>query len=253
MNEKEELAYVSIEYKDGKYYYVEDYSRCTDKPYYLYGEDYYEKVYTNALHFAQKYANGDCFEHFYLTNEENLTEKDIFESLLSSQYPPKLDFISVYAKKLDAEGMKEYTKYTGDFVEQGIKITMPSNSSWIIDPHYELVDEVICGTYTDYHIDAEMKVLVGEQEAVFEKAEEGLKEKLSEWSYETWSARTKDGTYIETRLYVETLADTNLYTVVATWEYEGNTYLLYGNTEVEEGSTVAKTALHIIGQFEKHE
>ncbi len=252
-NEKGELAYVSIEYRNNKYYYVEDYSRCTDRPYYFYGDDYYQKVYTNAVHFAMKYSDGSVFEHFYLTNEENLTEKDIFDSLLSSQYPPELDFVSVYTKKLDEEGMKYYTKYTGDFIEQGIKITMPSKHTWVGDPLYELVDNVICGTYNDNHIYAAMNVYVGEEDAVFEKARAGLKENLSEWDYETWTGRTKDGEYVEIALYLEPNDTTGLYTVAAKWEYEGNTYLIYGDTEEAEGSTVAKTAICIIEHFEKHE
>lgn len=82
----EELTYVYVNYKDGKYYYL---------------EDDYQKVYTNALHSATKYSDGSIYESFYLTNEENVTENDIFESMLSSQFPSPLDFVFVYMKKLD--------------------------------------------------------------------------------------------------------------------------------------------------------
>ena len=39
--------------------------------------------------------------------------------------------------------------------------------------------------------------------------------------------------------------------VAAKWEYDGNTYLLYGDMEGTDGSSVAKTAIHIIEYFEK--
>lgn len=253
LNEKEELSYVYINYQNDKYYYLEDYSRCSDKPYYIYDQDYFQRVYTSGLLSATKYSNGSCFEHFYLTNEENLTMKDVFESMLSSQYPPELDYVTVYTKELDEEGLKEYTRYTGDFIEQGIKITMPLNRSWIGDPVYKLSDGVVCGTYSDFIIDADMIVRAGEEDAVFEKARAGLKENLAEWDYETWGAQTADGEYIEIALYLEQLGTTNYNTVVAKWEYEGNIYLLYGDTESTDGSPVAKTAANIIGHFEKHE
>ncbi len=253
LNEKEELSYVYINYQNDKYYYLEDYSRCSDKPFYIYDQDYFQKVYTGGLLTATKHSDGSCFEHFYLTNEESLTTKDVFDSMLSSQYPPKLDFVTVYTKALDEESMEEYTRCTGDFIEQGIKITMPLNRSWIGAPVYKLSDGVVCGTYSDFIIDADMIVRAGEEDAVFEKARAGLKESLAEWDYETWGAKTLDGEYIEIALYLEQLGATNYNTVVAKWEYEGNTYLLYGDTESTDGSPVAKTAAYIIGYFEKHE
>lgn len=251
LNEKEELTYVYINFKDGKYYYLEDYSRCSDKPYYIYKGDYFQKVYTDELHCARKYSDGNIFEHFYLTNEESLTEKDIFYKMLSSKFSPGPDVISVYMKKLDEEGLKEYTRYTGDFVEQGIKITMPENSSWIGDPQYELVNEVAYGTYHDYHINAEMTILAGVQENVFKQAGTELEEKLTPNDYETWSAKTRDGKYVEIALYVEASDTPDRSMVAAKWEYDGNTYLLYGNMDGTDCSSVAKTAIHIIEYFEK--
>ena len=203
------------------------------------------------MHCATKYSDGNIFEHFYLTNEESLTEKDIFYKMLSSQFSPGPDVISVYMKKLDEEGLKEYIRYTGDFVEQGIKITMPANASWIGDPQYELVNEVVYGTYHDYHINAEMTVLAGEQEVVFKQAGTVLKEKLDTKDYENWSARTRDGKYVEIALYVEAGDTPDRSMVAAKWEYDGNTYLLYGDMEGTDGSSVAKTAIHIIEHFEK--
>lgn len=253
MNEAEELTYVYVNYRDDKYYYLEDYTRVSDKPYFVYEEDYSQKVYMHELYSATKYSDGSCFEHFYLTNEENLTKNDIFESLISSQYPPSLDFISVYTKELDEEGLDTYIKFTGDFINHGIKITMPQNYSWIDTPRYKLLDDVVCGTYSDFILDADMIIRAGEREAVFEKSRSGLAEKLAEWDYETWGARTLEGEYIEIKLYVEPLNATKFYTVVAEWEYEGNTYLLYGDTKESDGSPVAKTAIYIIEHFEKHE
>ena len=252
-NEKEELSYVYINYQNDKYYYLEDYSRCSDKPYYIYDQDYFQRVYTGEFRTAEKYTNGDCFEYFYLTNEENLTNQAIYERLLSSKYPADFDTILVYRKQLDEKGMEEYTRCTGDFVAQGIKITMPANYSWIGDPLYKIENGVISGTYTDFYMEADMNVLIGEQDTVFEEARIGLKENLRELDYETWSARTSDGEYVEIELYLEQLGATNFNTVVAKWEYEGNTYLLYGDTKSTDGSPVAKTAIHIIQHFEKHE
>lgn len=253
INEKEELSYVYINYQNDKYYYLEDYSRCSDKPYYIYDEDYFSRVYTGEFHTAEKYTSGDCVEYFYLTNEENLTNQFIYERLLSSQYPADFDMILVYRKQLDEKGLEKYTRCTGDFVAQGIKITMPTNHSWIGNPLYKLDDGVISGTYTDFHIESDMNVLVGTEEAVYEKTRIGLKENLEEWEYETWGATTSDGEWVEIELYLEQLGATNFNTVVAKWEYEGNTYLLYGDTKSTDGSPVAKTAIHIIQNFEKHE
>lgn len=250
LNEKEELTYIYVNYQDDKYYYLEDYTRVSDKPYYTNGDDYFQKVYNYGIYFSMKYPNGNCFEHFYLTNEENLSKDDIFDSRSSLQYASK--FITVYTKQLDEEGVKEYTRCTGDFIEQDIKITMPLNRSWIGNPVYNLSDGVVCGTYSDFIIDADMIVCAGEEEAVFEKARAGLKENLEEWDCETWSAKTADGEYIEIELYLEQLGATNYNTVVAKWEYEGNIYLLYGDTQETDGSPVAKTAIHIIEHFEKN-
>ena len=249
LNEKDELIYVYINYKDGKYYYLEDYSHCSDKAYYIYEGDYFQKIYTDELHYATNYSDGNIFEHFYLTNKENITEKDIFDRMLSSKFSPAPDVISVYVKKLDEEGVKEYTKYTGDFVEQGIKITMPGNSTWVVDPQFELVNGVAYGTYYDYYVNAEMTVLAGAEERVFEQAGTELEEKLSELDYEIWSGRTGDGKYIEIALYVaaSNTSDKNL--VAAKWEYAGNTYLLYGEMDGTDGSTVAKTAIHIVKYY----
>lgn len=251
LNEKEELIYVYINYKDGKYYYLEDYSRCSDKVYYIYEGDYFQNVYADELHYATNYSDGSIFEHFYLTNKENITEKDIFDRMLSSKFSPEPDVISVYVKKLDEEGLKGYTRYTGDFVEQGIKITMPDNSSWIGYPQYELVNDVVYGIYYDYHINTEMTVLAGAREDVFKQAGTELEKKLSESDYETWSARTGDGKYVEIVLYVETGAISDRNMVAAKWEYDGNMYLLYGDMDGTDGSSVAKTAIHIIEHFEK--
>ena len=181
------------------------------------------------------------------------TVKDIFESMLSSQYPTELDYVTVYTKELDQKGLEEYTNVTGDYVEQGIKVTIPANRSWVSTPRYKIADGVVCGTYTDLHIDADMIIRAGEQEAVFNKSRSGLKENLDEWDYETWGATTSDGEWVEIDLYLEQLGATNFNTVVAKWEYEGNTYLLYGDTKETDGSSVAKTAIHIIEHFEKHE
>lgn len=249
LNEKEELSYVYINYKDGKYYYLEDYSRCSDKAYYIYEGDYFQNIYTDELHYAKIYSDGSIFEHFYLTNKDNITEKEIFDRMLSSKFSPEPDVISVYVKKLDEEGVKEYTKYTGDFVEQGIKITMPGNSTWVVEPQFEWINEIAYGTYYDYWVNAEMTVLAGAEERVFEQAGTELEEKLSELAYETWSGRTGDGKYVEIALYVEEsdTADKNM--VAAKWEYDGNTYLLYGEMDGTDGSTIAKTAIHIVNYF----
>lgn len=249
LNEKEELVYVYINYKDGKYYYLEDYSRCSDKAYYIYKGDYFQKIYTQELHYATNYSDGSIFEHFYLTNKENITEKDIFDRMLSSTFSPEPDVISVYVKKLDEEGIKEYTRYTGDFVEQGITITMPDNSSWVVNPQYELVNDVVYGTYYDSLINAEMTVLAGAQENVLKQAGSESEKTLSESEYETWSAETGDGKYLEIALYVKNSNTSDKNSVAAKWEYDGNIYLLYGDMDGTDGSSVAKTAIHIIKHF----
>lgn len=76
---------------------------------------------------------------------------------------------------------------------------------------------------------------------------------MEEWNYETWSATTLDGKYVVIELYLEQIDETDFNTVVAKWKYEGNTYLLYGETALTDGSPVAKTTVYIIQHFEKHE
>ena len=252
LNEKDEITYVYICYEDGVYYYLEDYTRLSEKPGNADSEGYSTAIYTNEVYDATMYSSGECYEHFYLTNEENLTHDDIMKAMLSSQYPPQIDVTTVYSKKLDEKGLNSYMNATGDFITYGIDINLPKNRSWISSPNYkDMGNSLIRANYYDMILSADMVLRAGPRKIVFEKARAGLEDDLSEWDYETWSAWTADDEYVEIKLYVEQLGGTNFNTVVAEWEYEGNTYLLYGDTQETDGSPVAKTAAFIIEQFKK--
>lgn len=161
-------------------------------------------------------SSGECYEYFYLTNEEDLRRNDIMEAMLSSQYPPQIDFALIYSKELDEEGLSDYMNATGDFINYGININMPENRSWIsVTSYKDMGDSLIRVNYYDMILKADMILRAGPRKAVFEKSRAGLEESLAEW------------------------------------EYDGNTYLIYGDTKEEDGSPAAKTASYIIEHFEK--
>ncbi|MBR5316627.1 MAG: DUF4825 domain-containing protein [Lachnospiraceae bacterium] len=100
---------------DGRYFYLE---ASVDKIKASYDADVAREAYVRLK--TEIYA--DCIYNcldgndgistvFYYLVEEGVTAKDILESMLSSQYPPPLDFVCIYKKEMDVEEQRLYKAY----------------------------------------------------------------------------------------------------------------------------------------------
>ncbi len=97
---------------DGRYFYLE---ASVDKVKASYDADVAReayvrlkaKIYEDCIY--QLFDNNDVFAtvRYYLV-EEDVTEEDIFKSMLSSQYPPPLDYVYIFKREMDVEAYRQY-------------------------------------------------------------------------------------------------------------------------------------------------
>lgn len=252
INTEGQTIYTQVILKNGKYYYLEDYTRLKEKPKGL--EDYRYNVYSTALYDVQKMANGEYVEYFYLTNDENLTLEELQQEILSSVEPPNRTVAQIYHKVLDENGLAYYMRVTGDIIELGIQILLPENYQWIQSPNYYVLKEksfekpLAKVEYYDGIIFTDMTLLAGTKEDIMTQTD--IFSDIVLIAPESWGARTLNNEYISIDFYVKPIDD--IYKMaIAIWEYEGNTYALFGKTAAGDCSPVAKVAAYIIGQFEE--
>lgn len=250
-NANEEPIFASVLFKDGIYYYLEDYSNLIFKP----NEDldYKFTTYSNEIYTVQKIADGRYVEYFYLTNEENLTLEELQESLLSSETARRYEMIPIYHKVLDEDGFGKYMETTGNILDLGIRLQLPKDSHWIQNPSYAVFKEadyekpMAKVEYYDGKIFSDMTLLVGSKADVFKNLD--ITAYLELFSPESWASSTIGGEYLPIDFYIMPIDDIYKMTA-AIWEYEENTYVIYGKTAAKDCSFVAKVAAHIIEYLE---
>lgn len=150
----------------------------------------------------------------------------------------------------------EEKEETPEFTINGVKVSFSKNL--ISDWKYEITDEVLCGTYYDLVMENNMKLYVGEKETVFQAVALSSAvpviplNDLEELEYQQWSAWTSDGKWKEVKFYEIEDTETGNTIALAMWEFEGNTFFLYGTVAVEGMEVVVpKTALYMVGHSEK--
>lgn len=249
-NANEEPIYVRLTSLNGIYYYMEDYTRLTQKPEGL--DDYGYAVYSDDIYTVQKSGTGEYIEYFYLTNEPGVTLDELQQSLLSSVTPSTYDVTPIYHKALDEIGLTKYMNLTGDILDLDMQISLPENDNWIQEKNYSVFSDAGLENalakveYYDGIIFADMTLLAGNKENVFENTD--ITAYIDNFTAETWSAWTANKV-VSISFYMIPIDD--VYKMpVALWEYEGDTYLLYGKTAAGDCSSVAKTAIYIIEHFD---